>query len=104
MGEVCSPTSTCGICITVNGERVQVNLQLLFQRQAVFAIDDKLENHRSLFEYELCSYPAALFDSSALPRKANKPVLADAIWELLQRATAMADSMDEHSPEPTMSG
>lgn len=28
----------------------------------------------------MCSFPPALFDSSLLPRKANKPVLADAIW------------------------
>ena len=28
----------------------------------------------------MCSYPPALFDSSLLSRKANKPLLADAIW------------------------
>ena len=32
------------------------------------------------FEYEMCSFPPGLFDFSLLPRKANKPVLADAIW------------------------
>jgi hypothetical protein len=31
------------------------------------------------------SYPAALFDSSAMPRQANKAVLADAMWELFQK-------------------
>ena len=29
---------------------------------------------------EMCRYPQALFDSTLLPRKANKPVLAEAIW------------------------
>ena len=33
-----------------------------------------------LFKLKMCNYPPALFDSSLLLRKANKPVLADAIW------------------------
>ena len=35
---------------------------------------------QSLFKFEMCSYPPALFDSSLLPRQPNKPALADAIW------------------------
>ena len=54
--------------------------QLLFQRLTVFA--DKYEDPKSLSEFELCSHPAPLFESLSLPRKANKPVLADTIWEL----------------------
>ena len=39
-----------------------------------------------------CSYPPALFDSSLLLRKANKPVLADAIW---------TRTKNDHAVEPT---
>ncbi|EDO33944.1 predicted protein [Nematostella vectensis] len=35
---------------------------------------------KAFFEYEMCSFPPSLFDSSLLLRKAKKPVLADAIW------------------------
>ena len=38
----------------------------------------------AVFKYELCSYPPALFESPFLLREAQKPVLADAIWSLLQ--------------------
>ena len=35
-----------------------------------------------LFEYELCHYPPALFDGYRLPREANNPQIADAVWEV----------------------
>ena len=35
-----------------------------------------------LFEYELFRYPPALFDGYGLPREANKPQIADAVWEV----------------------
>jgi len=36
---------------------------------------------QDLFKYELCSYPAALFETTSfVPRQADKPVLADALW------------------------
>ncbi len=38
------------------------------------------DNLESAFKHELCSYPSALFDSSLLLREADKPALADAIW------------------------
>ena len=37
-----------------------------------------------LFKYEWCSHPPALFDKSSLPRVANKPALADEIWDLVK--------------------
>ena len=44
-----------------------------------FAFKDFVgQDARSFFEYELCTVPASLFDGSGLPRKANKPVLAEA--------------------------
>ena len=61
--------------VKIDGENVQVNPQLLFQR-----LEAVKENTPALFKYELCSHPSAFFDNSALPREANKPQLADALW------------------------
>lgn len=66
--------------VTIKGKSVQVDPQLLFQRLTLVAISGRFENPKELFQYEMSSFPAALFDSSFLPRKANKPALADAIW------------------------
>ena len=48
------------------------------------------------FEYEMCSYPPSLFDASLLPRKANKPVLADAIWSLTKESQTAGPSGSVH--------
>ncbi|KAK3743952.1 hypothetical protein QZH41_002713 [Actinostola sp. cb2023] len=66
--------------VKINGDSVQVDPQLLFQRLSVVATGGRFENTKEMFKYEMCSYPPALFDSSLLPRQANKPALADAIW------------------------
>ncbi len=42
------------------------------------------EDPASLFKYELCTHPAALFDRSSLPWEANKPALANALWKLVK--------------------
>ena len=42
-----------------------------------------------VFRYELCSIPPSLFESNGLPRPANKPLLADAIWKLLDNETVV---------------
>lgn len=60
--------------------KIQVDPQLLFQRLSIIATGGRFENPKSLLKYGMCSYPPALFDTSLLPRKANKPALADAIW------------------------
>ena len=54
--------------------------QLLFQILSFVATGGQYDNPKSFFKFEMCSYPPASFDSSLLSRKANKPVLADAIW------------------------
>ncbi|KAL9965158.1 hypothetical protein ACROYT_G028921 [Oculina patagonica] len=36
---------------------------------------------QDLFKYELCSYPVALFETTFVPRQADKPVLADGFWK-----------------------
>ncbi len=50
----------------------------------------------SLFKYELCTHPAAVFDRSSLPWEANKPALADALWKLVKNdseAETLPDSV-----------
>lgn len=63
--------------------KVQVDPQLLFQMLSIVATScGRYDNPRPFFHHEMYSFPPALFDSSLLPRKANKPVLADAIWSI----------------------
>ncbi|MCG8032823.1 MAG: hypothetical protein JAZ03_11700 [Candidatus Thiodiazotropha taylori] len=66
--------------IQISDESVQVDPQLLFQ--GLVTAGDRIGELPLLFSYELCSYPAALFESSSLPLQANKPALADAILKL----------------------
>ncbi|KAG1672652.1 hypothetical protein GQR58_015915 [Nymphon striatum] len=42
---------------------------------------------QGIFKYELCSYPAALFDSSLMLRQPQKAVLADAMWKMLSSSS-----------------
>lgn len=41
-----------------------------------------LEDQSIIFNYELCNFPSAIFESSLLLRAANKASLAEAIWNL----------------------
>ena len=68
--------------IEIDGKTVQIGLKLPFQRLALAA--KPTQDLETLFKYELCSNPPALVESPFLLRVAQKPVLADAIWTLLQ--------------------
>lgn len=46
-------------------------------------VGERCEDTSKLLRYELCSHPPALFDSSFLPLKTNKAVLADVLWKSL---------------------
>ena len=74
--------------IKVNEEQVQVDPQLLFQRLSIMAVNGCIDDPASVFQYELCTHPAALFDQWSMPREADKPVLADAIWNIAGSHTA----------------
>ena len=67
--------------VNIDGETMQVDPQLLFQRLTIAA--KASQELSSVFKYELCSYTPALFDTSLLLREAHKSVLADAIWTRL---------------------
>jgi hypothetical protein len=64
--------------IRINGEKVNIDPQLLFQRLVIAGTQAK--NLLDAFQYELCSYPPALFETKHVLLKANKPSLGQAIW------------------------
>ena len=51
--------------VKIKGEHVNIDPQLLFQR--LLTVRECCDDVTSLFQYELCTYPAALFESSSLP-------------------------------------
>ena len=67
--------------VRITGESVSIDPQLLFQRLTAIA-DRYCEDVSGLFKYELFSVPSSLFDTTGLPRLAQKSQLADAIWKL----------------------
>ena len=67
------------LSVKVDDGTIHVDPQLLFQRLILVA-GRVVDNVEDIFKYELCAYPAALFDASGFLREANKPPLADAIW------------------------
>jgi hypothetical protein len=67
-------------CARVDGERLQVDPQLLFQRLVTAAVVQREDGDlRSVFEYELSALPSALFESSGLLREATKSKLAESL-------------------------
>ena len=72
--------------VKIDDEEVNIDPQLLFQRLILVAAQkDKLEE---AFCHELCGFPPALFEKQDVLLKANKPILANAIWDL---ASAISD-------------
>ena len=66
--------------VKIANDQVQVDPQLLFQRLIIACDNSQLEE---LFQYELCTYPTALFDSPFMLRQPQKAALADALWTRL---------------------
>ena len=80
-------TLSANAAVKIDGEAVHIDPQLLFQRLTIAA--KEVENIESIFKYELCSYPPALFDSSLLLREPQKPALAKAIWDSLTEESSV---------------
>ena len=76
-----SITLAAGSSVKIDGVKVCVDPQLQFQR-LVFACNS-LADLQGVCKYELCSYPAALFDSPVTLRQPEKASLSDALWEKL---------------------
>ena len=77
-------TLACKTAVRLNDGDVQVDPQLMFQRLSIVATTGGFESPQQFFEYEMCSFPASLFD-------ANKPVLADAIWSMTKESQTAND-------------
>ena len=54
------------------------------------------DNPASVFKYELCSHPPALFDAYSLPWTANKPSLAEALWKVVEKVNGQELPSDVH--------
>ena len=63
-------------------EHANVDQQLLFQR--LLSVRERCDDVTSQFPYELCPYPAALFESLSLPMQPNKAVLVDCVWKSMK--------------------
>jgi len=70
--------------VKIREEMVHIDPQLLFQRLVTLGIRNN--NLPDVFQYELCSYPPALFENKWTPRLANKALLGDALWKLMPQA------------------
>ena len=63
--------------VRVDGELVQVDPELLFQR--LFVASNAIDDKKTSFRFELCSYPSALFGDSRMMRAPQKAVPSDAM-------------------------
>ena len=68
--------------VKITSKSVTVDPQLLFQR--LITVRDHFDGVQSLFQYDLCSHPPALFEASTLPLQPTKSVLADVLWKDVQ--------------------
>ena len=73
--------------IDLDGETLSIDNNLLFQRLSIIAEREHVSLQTSL-EYELCSFPASLFDKTGLMRDSCKSNLADAIWKVSSTSNA----------------
>ena len=64
--------------VKLDGESVQVDPQLLFQRLTLAG----KSNLEDTLKFELCTYPPVLFESQDLLNESQKANFADALWHL----------------------
>ena len=82
-------TLACKTAVRLNDGDVKIDPHLMFQNRGNHR---RFRKHSTIFfEYEMCSFPASLFDASLLPLKANKTVLADAIWSMTKESQTAND-------------
>ena len=69
--------------MNIKGEHhANVDQQLLFQRR--LSVRERRDDVTSQLLYELCPYPAVLFESLSVPLQPNKAVLADYVWKSMK--------------------
>ncbi|XP_013394769.1 uncharacterized protein LOC106162148 [Lingula anatina] len=71
--------------VKISGEIVPVDPNLIFQRLVTAGVDSS-----SIMNYELCTFPPALFASRVALRTSNKATLAQAMW---------SDGLDNPGPQ-----
>ena len=80
--------------VKVSHEQVNNDPQVLFQRLVTAGMsNDQLPE---IFQYELSSFPPALFDAKNVMKAANKPALADAIWALMPQVVQRPSENDKY--------
>ena len=82
--------------VQVNDEQT-VSPELLFQRFLVLSQGGDL-TLQDIMDYELCSYPPALFDAKHAFLKADKPQLAEALRDFVSKSSSNAVITDS-TPE-----
>lgn len=65
------------VYVSLDGEKIEIDPQQLYQRLLVAGIGSI--ELKTLFQYELCSYPTSLFDSKLFMRLADKADLQNAL-------------------------
>jgi len=70
----------------LDGEPIQIDPQLLFQR-CTTAANGIFDDISEIFQYELCGVPSSIFESTGLPREPQKSNLAEYIWNLIELKT-----------------
>ena len=71
--------------VSVGDDTLTIDPNLLFQCFAALTNQQDDVSKLEVFSYELCAYPAALFESPVLPRLPNKASLSDYLWTLLDK-------------------
>ena len=71
--------------VKVGRNEISIGPQVLFQRFLLCGLND--EQLAEAFSHELCSYPASMFEAKGVMLAADKPSLADAIWNELSTRT-----------------
>ena len=74
--------------ITINGQSVQVHPQLLFQHLIITCQSSDIEVY---FKFELCTFPAALFEYPDMLKEPQKSFLVDALWSMVAPETSLLD-------------
>ena len=78
-------TMASNYAVKIGDEMINIGPQLFFQRLVTAGMRN--EQLSEIFQYELSSYPSALFDMKYVMKAANKPALVDAIWALIKQDT-----------------
>ena len=76
--------------VKVDGEIVQFEPHILFQKLAVAAERTDSIDPETIFKHELTTIPKALAETPELLHEAQKSTLADAIWSTVNQNAASA--------------